>query len=169
MIDPAEPSTSGSDASRLVELLRSGRFVAALQDPLGAELLGPINEGCAQTAGRVRSYVAAGPEAVAAVAALAGAALSLFAQLNWTGPPAAEGLEACPHAADVDEVALRALEVDTEQPYQLLRAPGLLRAARALLLEPLEALEAAEPGGYTALWWAARCAMLHQRVLDRPA
>ena len=65
----------------------------------------------------------------------------------------------------------------------LLRTPWLLLYARALLIEPLaelcaasrdalavkdEAPEAEQPVGAVgigALWWAARCAMVHQRCL----
>ena len=66
-----------------------------------------------------------------------------------------------------DEAALRALAVDGEAAYALLDAPRLLCAARALLVDALDAL--APHHSLAAPWWAARCAMLHQRCLDAPA
>ena len=140
--------------------------------------LGAKVAGDSGVADRVREYLKGSDEgpaveaAAVSVAALAAAALSLFAQLNWTGPPLPPSPEGgarasrCAASREASEEALAALEVEGEQPYALLRALSLLLAARRLLLEPLGALQAAEADGCLVGWWAARCAQLHQRCLS---
>jgi hypothetical protein len=174
----ADDASLSAIPSRLSQLVEAGELEAALDDPLASQLLGAAAAGELGVANRVREYVkgfegAAAAAAAASVASLGAAALSLFAQLNWTGPPLAPGGDSrahrCVASEEANKAALAALEADGESPYTLLQAPSLLWVARALLLEPLDVLEAAEAGGWSVSWWAARCAQLQQRCLSSSA
>ena len=99
----------------------------------------------ALTTGAVEAeHAPVAPAAVASVVWLGAACLCWFAQLNWTGPvsveldttAAAAAEPASPHARRADAEALESLAVNGEPAYALLRSPGLLRAARALLVTP---------------------------------
>ena len=139
--EPTEPVERA--ALRLAALLGRGEYAAALEEPLAATLL-----DAPDCAAAVQAYLAehapVAPAAVASVVWLGAACLCWFAQLNWTGPvsveldtPAAAAAEpASPHARRADAEALESLAVNGEPAYALLRSPGLLRAARALLVTP---------------------------------
>jgi hypothetical protein len=166
----ASAASASSWATHLLNLLHRGCFVKALLSPLGTQLLAPDDQTCEETPGRVREFLASAPEgeasaAAAAVIAVGAAALSLFAHANWTGAPVCSELEGSTQAVARTGDVLAALGVDGESAYELLDAPGLLCAARALLITPLEALDAASSESFAVPWWAARCAMLHQRCL----
>jgi len=172
---PALANDAASEApARLSRLVAAGSYTLALHDPLAQQLLGSESLGSAAIAENVRAHLqecggAADLEAAAAsVAMLAAAALSLFVQLNWTGPPLSEG-DTLAHklvaSTEANHMALVELEVENEQPYGLLQAPSLLLVARRLLLEPLESLQSAEVQGRVVSWWAARCAKIHQQCL----
>ena len=153
--EPTEPVERA--ALRLAALLGRGEYAAALQEPLGATLL-----DAPDCAAAVQAYLAehalVAPAAAAGVAWLGAACLCWFAQLNWTGPvtveldaaaattaAAAAAEPASPHAKRADPEALESLAVNGEPAYALLRSPGLLRAARALLVAPHAALRDADP------------------------
>ena len=139
--EPTEPVERA--ALRLAALLGRGEYAAALEEPLAATLL-----DAPDCAAAVQAYLAehapVAPAAVASVVWLGAACLCWFAQLNWTGPvsveldaaAAAAAEPASPHARRADAEALESLAVDGEPAYALLRSPGLLRAARALLVTP---------------------------------
>ena len=155
-------------AMRLIRCLRIGAFAEVLADPLAARLLDPADVACTGVAERAKAYIDSVPAASTASATLAvhaigAAALSLFAHANWSGAPVCTEVPIA-HAARRSAEALEALRMDGESAYALLDAPGLLCAARALLLG-IDAT-AALPGSFAAPWWAARCAVLHQRCLE---
>ena len=172
-LPPASDAASSpplGDAFRLGQLVCAGEYVAALRDALAARLL------TADAAAAVEEYVlrpspsapftvqpdhadgytpaADRAAAAAAVTCLGAACLGLFVQQNWTGPPCAAELPALA-ALSADAAAL---DTDGEEAYALLSSPGLLRAARALLLDRAELLHGADATGFCAAWWAARCA-----------
>ena len=202
--EPTEPVERA--ALRLAALLGRGEYAAALQEPLAATLL-----DAPDCAAAVQAYLAehalVAPAAAASVAWLGAACLCWFAQLNWTGPvtveldaaaattdAAAAAEPASPHAKRADAEALESLAVNGEPAYALLRSPGLLRAARALLITPHAALRDADPSSATPArlqpvsapcsplqpctaphgcgvrfcqaWWASRCLSLHLRCLE---
>lgn len=157
--EPTEPVERA--ALRLAALLGRGEYAAALEEPLAATLL-----DAPDCAAAVQAYLAehalVAPAAAASVAWLGAACLCWFAQLNWTGPvtveldaaaattdAAAAAEPASPHAKRADAEALESLAVNGEPAYALLRSPGLLRAARALLITPHAALRDADPSSAT--------------------
>jgi hypothetical protein len=153
--EPTEPVERA--ALRLAALLGRGEYAAALQEPLAATLL-----DAPDCAAAVQAYLAehalVAPAAATGVVWLGAACLCWFAQLNWTGPvtveldtataatdaAAAAAEPASPHAKRADSEALESLAVNGEPAYALLRSPGLLRAARALLVAPHAALRDAD-------------------------
>ena len=156
--EPTEPTERA--ALRLAALLGRGEYAAALKEPLAATLL-----DAPDCAAAVRLYLEehahAAPAAAAGVIWLGAACLSWFAQLNWTGPVDAASSDsaataaaepASPHAKRADPEALESLAVNGEPAYALLRSPGLLRAARALLLEPHAALQEADRASAAPAW-----------------
>ena len=163
----AEPPEEAGPTARLVWLNRCGKYEAVLREPLAVQLLLPEDPACEGAAERTREFLtlAAGADdtAVEAVLALGCACLCLFAQVNWIGAKVDEA--ECHLGQPKEPRALEALQADGEPVYALLVAPRLLCAARALLIDCLPATTASQPRGFAASWWAARCAVLHQRCL----
>ena len=177
---PGPPSSDEAEASaavdvqagRLLRLVRCGDYARVLRDRIALELLDPSDAISAGAAHRARKWLAASeaPSAAASsIVAIGASALCLFAHINWMGGDANHVASACGTLAEARcEQALLALQADGEVAYSLLEAPRLLCAARALLVDMVDATEGALPGP-AAPWWAARCAMLHQRCLDATA
>ena len=168
----AGPTPSDVDSAYYDHLLRAGKYSALLSTPLALTLLDASGDATsAEAAVRARAHLDAAedkPAAASTIVAIGAGALCLFSHANWTGAPVASNAAALGALCEPrDEAALRALAVDGEAAYALLDAPRLLCAARALLVDALDAL--APHHSLAAPWWAARCAMLHQRCLDAPA
>ena len=168
----ADKATPQGRAAHLLALVRSGDYTHVMRDPLALELLVSSDAVSAGAADRARRWLSASemPTAAASsIIAIGASALCLFAHINWMGGVAAHVASACGLLADARcEDALLALQADGEVAYSHLEAPRLLCAARALLVDVIDATEAALPGP-AAPWWAARCAVLHQRCLDATA
>ena len=173
-VAPAASDDPSTNALHLLHLVRAGAFAEVLRSPLARQLLVVEDVACALAAGRARAHLRAAadelPAAAISIQAIGAAALSLFAHANWSGARICRLAAAeVPLAAARCEAALEALRTDGEAAYDLLDAPGLLCAARALLVDVLDDLSAAGPSGISAPWWAARCLVLHQRCLGMPA
>ena len=169
-IPPGGPPPT-APAARLTHLLRSGAYAEILTEPLAVLLLLAEDAASAGAAERARAHLAQQDAEKAAAAesilAVGAAALSLFAHANWTGAPVSGKLTSLALAEARDQDALGSLAVDGESAYALVEAPRLLCAARALLVDTLDDLEPLQ--SVAAPWWAARCAVLHQRCLESPS
>ena len=161
---PASSSSVADIACRLLYLIRAGAFVEVLRDPVALRLL-PINDAISEGAtDRARVYLGEMLDedkchGAVCVIAVGAAALSLFAHANWLGARVCHPTPVVPHAQARCAAALSALSVDGEAVYDLVDAPRLLCAARALLVNMSDALSTMIPNGYMASWWAARCMM----------
>eukprot|EP00962_Isochrysis_galbana_P031714 scaffold10353_cov127-Isochrysis_galbana.AAC.1 len=147
-----------AEALQLWLLLARGAYDAVLRSALADELLGSLLDvdaahgaaAAAAVTARVGAYLLAHPTptAAAAVTWVGAAALCRFVQCNWSSKGGGKGSgEAGVGPASARAGWLSALGVDGEEAYVLLASPQLLVAARALLIQPAEALAAAAGGG----------------------
>jgi hypothetical protein len=97
--------------------------------------------------------------------ALVGAAsLGAFVQLNWTGPEF-QLHDNCPlaHPTLTNKEIITSLFVEgSDGIYEALRKPELLLFARSILSYPYSV----SPKMFSVAWWAARCLIIHQSMVQ---
>eukprot|EP00040_Diaphanoeca_grandis_P002477 m.21845 g.21845 ORF g.21845 m.21845 type:complete len:896 (-) comp13567_c0_seq1:184-2871(-) len=96
------------------------------------------------------------------------AALELFIQMNWTGPPVdpldIEMILPCSTNKVLTDVRVRdQFTIDGEVVEQTISTPLLLSVARGLLCTDFPGSEPT-----TLAIWSTRCAFIHQHLLDSP-
>lgn len=90
------------------------------------------------------------------------ACLQAFVQNSFTGPSITREIqERWPIIKESTNDALAALAIDGEEVYQLTSLPLLLLIAKLILIDNKHNLSDLD-----ASWWAFRCALVHQKLLD---
>ncbi|TRY90783.1 hypothetical protein DNTS_028649 [Danionella cerebrum] len=100
-----------------------------------------------------------------ALLAVAVACLNLFAQSNWTGPPAELPVsDFLPKALlhNLSQSVLSSLQLDGESVYSLASSPILLLVTKVILVNCGGKLESLQ----LLPWWTLRYVALHQQILE---
>ncbi|XP_034537825.1 tetratricopeptide repeat protein 27 [Notolabrus celidotus] len=168
------------EVGSLLESLMEGDFEAVLLNHLVLDLLtgdGSCSEGEdieAYLERRVLLYLTSGTDddqtsRELVVMAVAVACLQMFAQSNWTGPPASIEISdllppalLSPQTQSVVEALHSSLLLDGESVYSLVTNPFLLLLARVILTKCSSKMDHLQ----LLPWWTLRYINLHQQILE---